>query len=316
MSNRDHRAFSLIELIVVISLVTLLIALLMPALSLSRNTASMTQSYANLRSLHTFITSYANDFKANSPYVTFPPTANAAPYNYKGKYTQPFPNYNFNWASVLWDMYYIEDHRVFWSPARDLNVVANLGFEPLYQRFNSADPLLVASMLSRIQAPSPSSAYTGQAGVYWSMVGYGMVPINGVNPQTCYANVRNVDQALRVSLERTIAMAESWNSLLQYVAPPAAGSYYVRPGAPADPSFGGFRELHSRLYNYNGRVARSYWDGHVTGTAAEAIGWDVSAEDNTFVGGPYGGAWMYESFTDWRSKAPWYTDWETSGVLD
>ena len=59
-----HRAFSLIELLVVISIIALLIALLLPALGNAKESAKDSQCLSNMRSLIQGQTSYATDNKA------------------------------------------------------------------------------------------------------------------------------------------------------------------------------------------------------------------------------------------------------------
>ena len=246
--RQTKKAFTLIELLVVISIISLLIAILLPALQSSRVTAQMTQSAVNVRQLFMFVGYYANDYNQSNPYVTFPTVAGTAPYNYQGKYTQPASFYSFNWASVLWDARYIEDYQVYWSPARDMSASYGAGYAMLGQRFGGVTG--VASMLTR----NNPAAYTGQAGLYWPMVGYGMVA-QGVN--TNYANVINPDRAVRLKLDRTICMAESWNNSLQVPQIPAAGSHAVVPGGSPTMVPSGARQLLSRLYSYRGNVVRS-----------------------------------------------------------
>lgn len=122
------------------------------------------------------------------------------------------------------------------------------GYAMLGQRFGGVTG--VASMLTR----NNPAAYTGQAGLYWPMVGYGMVA-QGVN--TNYANVINPDRAVRLKLDRTICMAESWNNSLQVPQIPAAGSHAVVPGGSPTMVPSGARQLLSRLYSYRGNVVRS-----------------------------------------------------------
>ena len=79
-----RRAFTLVELLVVIGIIALLIAILMPALSRSRKHANMIACQSNLRQIGTFLVMYAMD---NKGYVVpawrrpaadgTPPAANA-----------------------------------------------------------------------------------------------------------------------------------------------------------------------------------------------------------------------------------------------
>jgi prepilin-type N-terminal cleavage/methylation domain-containing protein/prepilin-type processing-associated H-X9-DG protein len=60
--STDRRAFTLVELLVVISIIALLIALLMPALSRARKLARTTQCLTHLRDIGFAATKYINDY--------------------------------------------------------------------------------------------------------------------------------------------------------------------------------------------------------------------------------------------------------------
>ena len=68
---RNIRAFTIVELLVVISIIALLIAILLPAIGKARNAARVTQSSANLRNLGIANESYSADW-AGRQYTMVP----------------------------------------------------------------------------------------------------------------------------------------------------------------------------------------------------------------------------------------------------
>ena len=66
-SRRPRRAFTLVELLVVIGIIALLIALLMPGLSAARSQAHTLKCASNLHAIGRAMQQYANDFKGRIP---------------------------------------------------------------------------------------------------------------------------------------------------------------------------------------------------------------------------------------------------------
>ena len=62
LSNRTGRGFTIVELLVVVSIIALLIAILLPAIGKARDAALITQSLANLRNLSAANSAYGADW--------------------------------------------------------------------------------------------------------------------------------------------------------------------------------------------------------------------------------------------------------------
>lgn len=305
MKSRIPNGFTLIELLVVISIISLLMALLLPALQSSRTTAQLVQSGAQLRDLQLSLHRYCSDNRSNTPWVNFPRSnLSTSPY-----FTSSYKYANFPWSAVLWDRFYIEDWRAFWSPARDLRPSWNPGGPMLFTKLTTTT---LNEMTTR-----DSGSYGGLNLNYWRMVGYGMVGVefgdlNANNGYYTKTNATNLDTA-RFQLSNAISMAESWSSSYQSPgAPPAAGVFWIQPNHnPVSNT--------TYLYNYNSNVARAYWDGHVSTSESRSIGWNTTATNGTYVGSPYGGSWTYTWWSGtngYMSTRPWYADTTTYGVID
>jgi prepilin-type N-terminal cleavage/methylation domain-containing protein len=112
--TRRHPAFTLIEMLVCISLITLLMAILLPALGRARVAGQMTASASNIRQLHLALHLYAGDFRGSLPCVRFwMPGQEGAPW-----FNTSFPVGN-SWSGKLWHRRYLSDLKVYWSPGRN-----------------------------------------------------------------------------------------------------------------------------------------------------------------------------------------------------
>ena len=63
MKLMKHRGFTLVELMVVISIIALLVGILLPAISRARDNAKIGQSKSNIRNIKTAHDMYSNDHK-------------------------------------------------------------------------------------------------------------------------------------------------------------------------------------------------------------------------------------------------------------
>ena len=66
MDKRVTRGFTIIELLVVISMISLLMAILVPALAICKNQGKMVLCKSNLRQLALANQNYANDYQGYS----------------------------------------------------------------------------------------------------------------------------------------------------------------------------------------------------------------------------------------------------------
>lgn len=82
-STSDNKAFTLVELLVVISLISLLMALILPAIGQARYQAKVATCAAQLKGMGHAVTAYAVDFRMRYPTAAPPPDeANLAGHNW------------------------------------------------------------------------------------------------------------------------------------------------------------------------------------------------------------------------------------------
>jgi prepilin-type N-terminal cleavage/methylation domain-containing protein len=79
LSKRRRRAFTLVELLVVISIIGLLIALLLPSLRKARSQSKRTVCAANLRQIGVSLQAYLLDNNDRLPEVSFLPSTGPFP---------------------------------------------------------------------------------------------------------------------------------------------------------------------------------------------------------------------------------------------
>src|SRR4051812_10784764 len=65
--SKFSRAFTLVELLVVIGIIAVLISVLLPTLSKARESANRTQCLSNLRQIAVFLNMYANQYQQQVP---------------------------------------------------------------------------------------------------------------------------------------------------------------------------------------------------------------------------------------------------------
>jgi prepilin-type N-terminal cleavage/methylation domain-containing protein len=293
---RERAAFTLIEMLVVISLVALLVAILLPALASARMTAKRITSLTQIRGITLALTSYATDNKQSMPYLR------------KKTWSDFIHDWDDNrwrhqWSRELHESKYVSDIRAFWSPDRFV-----YGGPP-YSR--------------RTDANAKDQQYES--------VGFGLN--QGVFGSTQYDHEFNggnaplrLDEASAPTPSDMIMLAETFGSLTTSVG--GLNGYFQAGGA----KFNTTVEL--RLYNYQGAVVCSYVDGSAAaveksdgGRVSASInvldnnptfrpverrqlGWDTTSASPGFEG-PYKGYWAYNNTDEFNYFAPWFKDWRT-----
>jgi len=173
------------------------------------------------------------------------------------------------WSGMFYHGGYVSNINIYWSPMRN------------------------RSELDMSWAMGPGGP--GQSN--WSKVGYAMIGYGAYNSHTPMENLNTA----KPMPSRTISMIEAWRSDAQGTNNPRPGYFQLHPWHNAS-------DVH-RVYTYDGRAARAYFDGHAEGTDANRIGWNPRHPDSTVEYGNYGGGWTH-SLDDWRYRAPWYMLWK------
>ena len=104
---RTRTGFTIIELLVVVSIIALLIGILLPAIGKARDQAKLTQSQANLRNISTAMQSYAAEWSDRQPtwiddnMATYGSTIQQAMTGYAGQVGDDHPPMILGWAGDL-----------------------------------------------------------------------------------------------------------------------------------------------------------------------------------------------------------------------
>src|SRR5258708_11682433 len=93
--SRRRRGFTLIELLVVIAIISVLVALLLPAVQQAREAARRTQCKNNLKQIGLALHSYNEIYNAFPLLISF---GNVTPY---GSPTGSAATWGYNWAALI-----------------------------------------------------------------------------------------------------------------------------------------------------------------------------------------------------------------------
>lgn len=122
--------FTLVELIVVISIITLLVALLLPTLSKARDSANLSACLANQRQIGTAFRVYTTDYNDRLPWFTMSSNRGGGEIKSPGTFG-PYTSTSKMGTGVLLAEEYLTDKRVLSDPGRakhgDLSTTADYG---------------------------------------------------------------------------------------------------------------------------------------------------------------------------------------------
>jgi len=290
---------------VVISIISLLIAILLPALGSARQSAFRLSSLSNLRQIALAVTTYANDNQSSLPYVE------------RARFvggvwdTHYIPAQN-HWPGQLTREGYLTTSKVFWAPGRSSGDI------------DPANPKLNASNIHEFRY----SSYGGNTGAF----GTGEAPHR--NRLAGLPGGSILGMPLR--LGETRAPAPSNMLMLVEGGHSNNTAGFSIAGARSNSNSG-----HGYIiYNYQGSMLRAYVDGHANALGRDTnkqlhmnaganpalysfahqndLGWELTAANNVPMVLPedFRGWWMYANNATLgnpkdRSR-PWYMTWRTS----
>jgi prepilin-type processing-associated H-X9-DG protein/prepilin-type N-terminal cleavage/methylation domain-containing protein len=244
-------AFTLVELLVVIGIISILIAMLLPALNKVRQQAKTLQCASNLRQIMLGLNMYANDNRGSLPWGYSYDMVNGA-----RKWAE--------WSGRLGakEANYVADPEVFFCPSRD-SIAQQDVLKQTIRSTGRADKYFsswayVSYAINRMGAmPGISSSSPYLPDVF---SGKYLHPIKTSQPGLYPASL--------------LIMTEAYVPYYLTGSPYYYGWWDVRPGVSANTQF-------PYVYTHPGGVVNTaYLDGHVATVPAGKIGWD--AKDNVW----------------------------------
>ena len=120
MKNRtSEKAFTLMELLVVISIIAMLMAILMPSLNRARQSGKTIRCMANLRNISTALEIYAENYYNLYPLATWENTWGTPNYLSISSYPVPFSGFYYSWMEQLYP--YHESKEIYLCPVKPQN---------------------------------------------------------------------------------------------------------------------------------------------------------------------------------------------------
>jgi prepilin-type N-terminal cleavage/methylation domain-containing protein len=154
-SPRRNRAFTLVELLVVIGIIALLISILLPALGKARQSATRVQCLSNLKQIHLGIVEYSIKFKDALP-VGYSEASN--PY-WKQMNYMAYRAGKWTCLGLMYPQRMIKQPQAFWCPTR-INDPSN-GFDVPGNRWPTNENVAPPDGTVRM-------SYGGRPAAYWA----------------------------------------------------------------------------------------------------------------------------------------------------
>jgi prepilin-type N-terminal cleavage/methylation domain-containing protein/prepilin-type processing-associated H-X9-DG protein len=245
MENRiRHRstgagAFTLVELLVVIGIISILIAMLLPALNRARQQAQTVSCLSNLRQVSMALMMYAQENKGSLPF------AFGIDDNVYGS------NRRFEWPGKLVQERYIKDYRVLLCPSR-----------------TDQNPVLLSAMQNAVKDDKVGGYYDSTWGSIWGYVAYaanrfGAMPIYYDGTHPVKIGQPGVEAASFLILTEAYRPADAAGSNLY-------GTYW------ASPMWQNYYGYDVALYTHAGNVVNTaFFDGHCASVPAGDLRWDA-----------------------------------------